>query len=161
MTLGFLTLTLTHTHRHTQTQALLITDTLIFTHAQTHTHTHTCTLIHTLTHSGALSHTHFLAYTLSRTHTRTYRHPVDSPGRVISPTQRPLPDNTNNTHKTQTSLPPAGIESAIPASERLQTHALDRAGTGTGSCKSVTYTQSNTEFVNQSFDHKLILKIGI
>ena len=29
-------------------------------------------------------------------------------------------------------MPPAGFEPAIPASERQQTHALDRAATGTG-----------------------------
>jgi hypothetical protein len=32
----------------------------------------------------------------------------------------------------QTSMPPAGFEPAIPASERPQTHALDRAATGIG-----------------------------
>ena len=40
---------------------------------------------------------------------------------------RPLPDNR------QTSIPPAGFEPAIPASERPQTHALDRAANGIGS----------------------------
>ena len=39
---------------------------------------------------------------------------------------------THNTHNRQTSMPPVGFEPAIPASERLQTHALDRAATGTG-----------------------------
>ena len=29
-------------------------------------------------------------------------------------------------------MPPAGFESAFPASGRLQTHVLDRAATGTG-----------------------------
>jgi hypothetical protein len=29
-------------------------------------------------------------------------------------------------------MPPAGLEPAIPASERPQTHALDRAATGMG-----------------------------
>ena len=32
----------------------------------------------------------------------------------------------------QTSMPPAGFEPTIPASERLQTHALVRAATGSG-----------------------------
>jgi hypothetical protein len=37
------------------------------------------------------------------------------------------------THNSQeTAMPPAGFESAIPASERPQTHALDRAATGIG-----------------------------
>jgi hypothetical protein len=29
-------------------------------------------------------------------------------------------------------MPPAGIETAIPAGERLQTHALDRSANGIG-----------------------------
>jgi len=29
-------------------------------------------------------------------------------------------------------MPPVGFEPTIPASERLKTHALDRAATGTG-----------------------------
>jgi hypothetical protein len=29
-------------------------------------------------------------------------------------------------------MPPAGYEPAIPAGERLQTHALDRSATGIG-----------------------------
>jgi hypothetical protein len=39
---------------------------------------------------------------------------------------------THNTHKRQTSMPPAGFEPAIPASERPQTHALERAVPGIG-----------------------------
>jgi len=35
-------------------------------------------------------------------------------------------------HKTKTSMPPVGFEPAIPASERPQTHVLNRASTGTG-----------------------------
>jgi hypothetical protein len=34
---------------------------------------------------------------------------------------------THNTHNRQTSMPPAGFEPTIPAGERPQTHALDRA----------------------------------
>ena len=37
---------------------------------------------------------------------------------------------THNIRKRQTSIPSAGFESAMPASERPQTHALDRAATG-------------------------------
>jgi len=36
---------------------------------------------------------------------------------------------THNTHNRLTSKPPAGYEPTIPASERPQTHALDRAAT--------------------------------
>ena len=39
---------------------------------------------------------------------------------------------THNTQNTQTSMPLAGFEPAIPASERPQTHALDRAATWIG-----------------------------
>ena len=47
----------------------------------------------------------------------------DSSGRVTSPSQRPLHDNTQ--HSKQTSMPPAGFEPAIPISDRPQNHALD------------------------------------
>jgi len=40
--------------------------------------------------------------------------------------------NTHNTHMTQTSILPERFEPAIPASERPQTHALDRAATAIG-----------------------------
>jgi len=40
---------------------------------------------------------------------------------------------THNTHKTETSMPPAGFEHAIPAREWPQTHAWDRTATGIGS----------------------------
>jgi hypothetical protein len=56
-------------------------------------------------------------------------HSVDSSGRVISPTQRPLPDDTQNSLETDIHAP-RGFEPTIPASERPQTHALDRAATG-------------------------------
>ena len=39
---------------------------------------------------------------------------------------------TQNIRKRQTSMPPAGFDFAIPASEGLQTHALDREATAVG-----------------------------
>ena len=39
---------------------------------------------------------------------------------------------THNTHKRKTSPTPAGFKPAIPASDRMQTHALDLAATGIG-----------------------------
>jgi hypothetical protein len=48
--------------------------------------------------------------------------------------RRDLYLTTHNTHKKQTSMSPAGFEPTIPASERPQTHALDRAATGIGTC---------------------------
>jgi len=39
---------------------------------------------------------------------------------------------TQNIHKRETSMPPVGFESAIPASMRPHTHAFDRAATVVG-----------------------------
>jgi hypothetical protein len=47
----------------------------------------------------------------------------------ISPTQKPLPVNTKHSQKTNVHAP-AGFKATIPASERPQTEALDRAATG-------------------------------
>jgi len=41
-------------------------------------------------------------------------------------------------------MPPAGLEPAIPASERPQIHALDRAATGIDSCN---YMASNNTII--------------
>jgi len=49
---------------------------------------------------------------------------------VISPKQSPLPDNTQ--HSQETPMPPTGFETAIPASELPQSHALDFAVTRIG-----------------------------
>jgi hypothetical protein len=54
-------------------------------------------------------------YCCTSSHSMTHHTRYDSSGRVISPTQRPVP---HNTHKRQTTMPPAGLEPAIPASER-------------------------------------------
>jgi len=43
-----------------------------------------------------------------------------------------LPTTPHNIHKTQTYMPPAGFERAIPASEGPQTHALHCAATMIG-----------------------------
>jgi hypothetical protein len=44
---------------------------------------------------------------------------------------------THNTHNRQTSNPPVGFKPTISAGERPQTHALDRAATGTGNNKHI------------------------
>jgi len=49
----------------------------------------------------------------------------------MSSSQRPLPDNTKHSQQVDIHAP-VGFESAIPADERPQTYALDRAATGTG-----------------------------
>jgi hypothetical protein len=46
--------------------------------------------------------------------------------------RRDLYLTTHNTYNRQTSMRPAGFESTVSAGERLQTHVLDRAATGTG-----------------------------
>ena len=61
-------------------------------------------------------------------HTTFGRTPLDE----WSAQSRDLYLTTHNTHKRQTSMPLAGFEPTIPERERLQTHALDRAATGTG-----------------------------
>jgi len=48
-------------------------------------------------------------------HTQTHHTRYDSSGRVISPTQRPLPDNTQ--HSQATFRPPTRFEPAFPAHE--------------------------------------------
>ena len=70
----------------------------------------------------ASSFTRFLDHTQRRT-----TDGKDSSGQAISSSQRPLLDNTHNTHNRQTPMPPVGF-----ASERPQTYSLDRAAAGTG-----------------------------
>ena len=64
----------------------------------------------------------------TQTHTTLGRAPLDEG----SARRRDLYLTTHNSHKRQASMPPAGFEPTIPASERPQTHALDRAATGIG-----------------------------
>jgi hypothetical protein len=61
------------------------------------------------------------------------RHTQEAPHSVGLLWTSDQPDaGTHNTRKRQISLPLAGFEPTIPASERPQTHALDRAPTGIG-----------------------------
>jgi len=53
----------------------------------------------------------------------------------LSARLRDLYLTTNNSHNKQTSMPPAGLEPAIPASIRPQTHALYCTATGTAKYK--------------------------
>jgi len=50
---------------------------------------------------------------------------------VSSPTQKPLPKNTQLSQQ-QTSMSPLGLEPTISAGGRPQTYASDRAANGTG-----------------------------
>ena len=58
----------------------------------------------------------------------------DSSGRVISPTQRLLLDSKQHSQQTDIHAP-TGFEPTIPACERPQTHALDRAATAIGNLR--------------------------
>ena len=70
-------------------------------------------------------------FSLSRLHDYpgTHHTKYDSSGRLFSPLQRAA---KHNIQKRQTSMPPAEFEPAVLASQRPQTHALDRAATGIG-----------------------------
>jgi hypothetical protein len=63
-------------------------------------------------------------------HTQTHQSRYDSFGRVLIPTQRPLPDNTQRSQET--TMPPEGFEPTTSADARPQTYALDRVAAGTG-----------------------------
>ena len=54
---------------------------------------------------------------------------------------------THNTHKRQASMPPAGLQPELPASERPQTQALERAATGIGWRKCVRMKNWSTYWV--------------
>ena len=89
---------------------------------------------------------------VSRSHTATHHSRQDSSGRVISASQRPLPDNTQYSQQTDIydpppPHPPVGFEHTISADERPQTYALDRAATGTG---------QNFQYLSQMFPVFLI-----
>jgi hypothetical protein len=57
----------------------------------------------------------------------------------LSVRRRGLYLTKNNNHKRQKSVFPAGFEPTVPASKQPQTHALDRAATGTGDDNHIKY----------------------
>jgi hypothetical protein len=57
--------------------------------------------------------------------------------------RRDLYLKTHNAHTKQTSMPSAGLEPAIPGTERPQTHALIRAATGIGTRVRTTSAESS------------------
>ena len=67
---------------------------------------------------------------VSRSHTMTHDSRYDSSGRGSGSLQRPIIENTQ--HSQKSSMPPAGFEPSIPASEQLQTLAIDRSATWIG-----------------------------
>jgi hypothetical protein len=66
-------------------------------------------------------------------------------GRVTSTSQRPLPDNTQQSLETNIR---EGFEPAIPSSERPQTHTLDCAA-----AKPISVTYSECVFVSLVIQH--------
>ena len=71
-----------------------------------------------------------LIYGVFRSHTTTQNSRYDSSLRVISSSQRPLPDNTQ--HSQQTNIRAPRWEPTTSAGEPSQTYALDRAAARTG-----------------------------
>ena len=64
---------------------------------------------------------------------RSYSDTPHSVGIVWTSDQPDVETSTTyNTHKRQTSMPPAGFEPTISAGERPQTHTVGRAATGIG-----------------------------
>jgi hypothetical protein len=68
---------------------------------------------------------HYRSFTITLRHTTLGRTPLDE----WSARRTDLYQTTHNTQHRQTSMPSAGFEPATPASERAQTHDLDRAAT--------------------------------
>jgi hypothetical protein len=80
---------------------------------------------------GGLGRLIFRGFTITLRHTTLGRTPLDE-GPAC---RRDLYLTTHNTHNRQTSMPLVRFEPTIPASERPQTDALDRAATAIGSAK--------------------------
>lgn len=68
---------------------------------------------------------------------------------MIDPSQKPLADNIQYSQERDTTT--AGFEPTVPTSERLQTHALDRAATGNGDQflqKPISYPETAESILN-------------
>ena len=74
---------------------------------------------------------HYQVFTITLRHITLGRTPLDD----WSARRRHRYLTKHNTHKRQTSIPAAGFEPAIPASERPQTLSLDRTATGIGNTR--------------------------
>jgi hypothetical protein len=74
-------------------------------------------------------HDLFMLYVF-RSHKMTHHSRYNSSGRVISWSQRPLPDDTQPSQQTNV-LDPGGIRSVTLAGERPHTNAFDRAANWT------------------------------
>ena len=98
-----------------------------------------------------------ITHEVSRSHTTTHHSRYDSSGRVISSSQRPLPDNTQ--HSRQTSMSPTGFEPTISAGGRPQTYVLDRAATETGLKIQLTIQNFDLILPNKYIIRKYVLPI--
>jgi hypothetical protein len=83
----------------------------------------------------------FLDHT--QTHTTLGRIPLDE----WSARRRDLYQTTHNKRKRQISMPPVVFEPVIPASDRPQTHALDRAATEIGVRNKTPSSNRHTKLV--------------
>ena len=68
----------------------------------------------------------------SQLHATTHHSRWDSSGQVISPMQRPLPDNIKQSQETHIRNP-TGFETSVLTRELHQTHPLTRTATWIGS----------------------------
>ena len=73
-------------------------------------------------------------------HTTVGKTPLD--GR--SSRRREFHLTTHNIHNKETSIPPVGFETAVPAKERPPTHTLDRAAIGIGYTSCASACKTNT-----------------
>ena len=100
---------------------------------------------------------HYRGFTITLRHTTLCRTPLDK----WSARRSDLYLTTHNTHKRQASMPPAGFAPVIPASNRPQTHALDRAATEIGKCNTYLVLKQVVQIhiITTCFKTQLILKI--
>ena len=87
---------------------------------------HACISFHGAATPSGPRPLHCWIFAITLRHTIRGRTPLDE----CSARRRDLYLKTHNTHNRQTSVPPVGLNPAIPVSERPHTHALDRENTG-------------------------------
>jgi len=85
---------------------------------------------HDVTADSRPGHPHCLGFRTTLRHTTISRNPLYEWSARLTDIYLII----HNCQKWQTSMPLAGFESAFPASERPQTHSLDRPATGIGGC---------------------------
>jgi hypothetical protein len=102
-------------------------------------------------HSGSRP-PHCSGFEITLRHTALGRTPLDE----WSARRREVYVTSNNTHKKQATVPPAGFEPTVPPRERLQTHTLDRVANGTGE---FNYRSSNLSVRRPALFISLSLKI--